>query len=158
MTPMAIIDGDCLEPTDQLGSLDRWIEGLSGARLSRPEAIRRLVEMGVTASSNGQLSHEACARVFCGNRGRRPADRCDRVRRRAAEANGQSYPRPARVPRRAPGPEKAGRPRAKGEAIRRFMGEAEREDGGTARRAPPATTRVGGPLTARYGAPSFRIR
>jgi hypothetical protein len=49
--------------SDQLTSLDRWIESLSGATLSRPEAIRRLVEMGVSASSNGQLSHEARARA-----------------------------------------------------------------------------------------------
>jgi Arc/MetJ-type ribon-helix-helix transcriptional regulator len=49
--------------SDQLASLDRWINGLSGARLSRPEAIRRLVEMGVTASPNGRLSPEARAKA-----------------------------------------------------------------------------------------------
>jgi Arc/MetJ-type ribon-helix-helix transcriptional regulator len=46
--------------SDQLAALDRWIEGLSGARLSRPEAIRRLLELGLShASPEGRLSHEA---------------------------------------------------------------------------------------------------
>ncbi len=36
---------------DLLASLDRWIEGLSGAKLSRPGAIRRLVEMGLSHSA-----------------------------------------------------------------------------------------------------------
>jgi hypothetical protein len=47
---------------DLLASLDRWIDGLSGAKLSRPEAIRRLIELGIShASANGRLSHEARA-------------------------------------------------------------------------------------------------
>lgn len=47
---------------DLLASLDRWIEGLAGAELSRPEAIRRLVEMGLSNSPNlGRLSDAARA-------------------------------------------------------------------------------------------------
>jgi hypothetical protein len=46
--------------SDQLAALDRWIGGLSGAKPSRPEAIRRLLDLGLShASPNGQLSHEA---------------------------------------------------------------------------------------------------
>jgi hypothetical protein len=42
---------------DLLASLDRWIGGLSGAKLSRQEAIRRLVEMGLGQSPDrGRLS------------------------------------------------------------------------------------------------------
>jgi hypothetical protein len=42
-----------------LASLDRWIEGLAGAALSRPEAIRRLVEMGLSHSPNGARLNDA---------------------------------------------------------------------------------------------------
>ncbi len=46
--------------SDQLATLDRWIEGLSGAKLSRAEAIRRLIDLGLShASANGRISHEA---------------------------------------------------------------------------------------------------
>jgi hypothetical protein len=48
--------------SDQLASLDRWIAGLSGAKLSRAEAIRRLVDLGLShASPKGRLSNEARA-------------------------------------------------------------------------------------------------
>jgi metal-responsive CopG/Arc/MetJ family transcriptional regulator len=48
--------------SDQLATLDRWIEGLSGAKLSRGEAIRRLIDLGLShVSPDGQLSHEARA-------------------------------------------------------------------------------------------------
>jgi predicted DNA-binding ribbon-helix-helix protein len=48
----------------QLESLDRWIEGLSGAKLSRAEAIRRLIDLGLShAPKNGRLSHEARAKA-----------------------------------------------------------------------------------------------
>jgi hypothetical protein len=47
---------------DLLAALDRWIEGLADAKLSRPEAIRRLVEMGLSHSPNrGRLSDTARA-------------------------------------------------------------------------------------------------
>ena len=50
--------------SDLLASLDSWIEGLSGAKLSRPEAIRRLVEMGLRQGPpNGRLSHTARAKA-----------------------------------------------------------------------------------------------
>jgi hypothetical protein len=46
---------------DQLASLDRWIE-LSGAKLSRAKAIRRLMELGLNhASPNGRPNHESRA-------------------------------------------------------------------------------------------------
>jgi len=48
--------------SDQLATLDRWIEGLSGAKRSRAEAIRRLIDLGLShASPNRRLSHEARA-------------------------------------------------------------------------------------------------
>ena len=47
---------------DLLASLDRWIEGIAGAELSRPEAIRRPVEMGLSHSPDrGRLSDAARA-------------------------------------------------------------------------------------------------
>jgi hypothetical protein len=33
----------------QFASLDSWINGLSGVKLSRPEGIRRLMELGLNA-------------------------------------------------------------------------------------------------------------
>ena len=48
--------------SDQLAALDRWIEGLSGAKLSRPEAIRRLIEIGLSnAPTRGDISLHARA-------------------------------------------------------------------------------------------------
>jgi hypothetical protein len=48
----------------QLASLDFWMDGLSRAKLSRAEAIRRLIDLGLShASANGRLSPEARAKA-----------------------------------------------------------------------------------------------
>ncbi len=47
---------------DLLASLDRWIEELAGAKVSRPEAIRQLIELGLShLHDHGELSHAARA-------------------------------------------------------------------------------------------------
>ena len=42
---------------NQIALIDAWIAKL-GERISRPEAIRRLVEIGLSVKTNGQLNDE----------------------------------------------------------------------------------------------------
>ena len=42
-------------PPDNLAAVDAWISGQSDPTLSRPEAIRRLVELGLTVKPKARL-------------------------------------------------------------------------------------------------------
>jgi hypothetical protein len=39
-------------PPDQLASLDKWVAGQDDPMLTRPEAIRRLIEAGLKATTD----------------------------------------------------------------------------------------------------------
>jgi hypothetical protein len=47
---------------DQIGAVDAWIAGQPEPRLTRPEAIRRLVELGLTVKSRPKQTSTAHAR------------------------------------------------------------------------------------------------